>query len=424
MADCDSKRRKHIGSDSSACPDRVRGMVNAIDVDDGRHFKNEFSDDREPAGWREMVHRAMDWAERDVCAARHEKSSIYTGEGGVVFALLHLANRGLHPNPNKAATEALRRLVAGEQTFSPSRVTLLEGRPGNVVLQICAQWRLGNYESAQESVQQLRKLAPRAMALEESECEVLYGRCGFLGAILMVRRQLGDPSILAEQATELVRGVLAAGKRSARSGWPLYYEWNGKCYYGGAHGIAGILLTLLQLPTELSAADPEAPELVRATAETLLSKRFRSGNLPSSAGSSNDRLIHFCHGATGLVPLLLRMAEYYADPKYMTMAAEVGDVVWARGLLKGKGLGLCHGIPGNGYALLTLHRATGEARWLHRAQHFAVFAAEHATELAPNADRPHSLFEGSAGALCFWADVIHSVSSAAAPPVLFPCYEF
>merc|ERR1711879_565555 len=76
-----------------------------------------------------------------------------------------------------------------------------------------------------------------------------------------------------------------------------------------------------------------------------------------------------------------------------------------------KGLGLCHGIPGNGYALLVLYRETKNTVWLHRAQHFAATAADNREELEPLADRPYSLFEGTAGAVCFWSETL-CVSSA------------
>lgn len=208
---------------------------------------------------------------------------------------------------------------------------------------------------------------------------------------------------------------------------PLYFEWHDKCYLGAAHGISGILLTLLQLPEELERAGSDAKELVRRTADHLLERRFRSGNLPSSIGSYKDRLIHWCHGAPGLIPLLLRMASVYGEPKYLQLAIETGEVVWCRGLLSTKGLGLCHGIPGNGYSLLAIYRATGDPRWLRRAQHFAAVAATRERELSGLADQPYSLFEGMGGAICFWADILqhlHDPSEAAREAVRFPCYEF
>jgi len=52
---------------------------------------------------------------------------------------------------------------------------------------------------------------------------------------------------------------------------------------------------------------------------------------------------------------------------------EGGDFIWAAGPLA-KGSNLCHGTGGNGYAFLKLHRRTGDALWLDRAQAFAMTA--------------------------------------------------
>ena len=125
--------------------------------------------------------------------------------------------------------------------------------------------------------------------------------------------------------------------------------------------------------------------------------------MPSSLGNGKDRLVQFCHGATGMISLALRLAEHHPKSavRYQELAQQFGEVIWRRGLLK-KGLGLCHGAPGNGLAMLSLQ---GEL-WLNRAKHFAVFCVEHRDELHPLADRPYSLFEGLAGAVCFWAAVL------------------
>ncbi len=50
-----------------------------------------------------------------------------------------------------------------------------------------------------------------------------------------------------------------------------------------------------------------------------------------------------------------------------------------------------------------------DRKWLYRARRFAHFMAtseEYARE-ARMPDRPFSLFEGSAGAVCFLADLLH-----------------
>lgn len=58
-----------------------------------------------------------------------------------------------------------------------------------------------------------------------------------------------------------------------------------------------------------------------------------------------------------------------------------------------QGVGLCHGISGNGYALLSLFRATGEQQYLRAARGFALYGAQHWRELYEVPDRPASLFE-------------------------------
>lgn len=58
-----------------------------------------------------------------------------------------------------------------------------------------------------------------------------------------------------------------------------------------------------------------------------------------------------------------------------------------------QGLGLCHGISGNAYSLLSLYRATGDELWLGRAQQFALFMAEEWKSLLPIPDEPFSLYE-------------------------------
>lgn len=45
---------------------------------------------------------------------------------------------------------------------------------------------------------------------------------------------------------------------------------------------------------------------VKPTLDWLLDKRFVSGNIPSSMGSPTDRLVQWCHGAPGFVPLCIK----------------------------------------------------------------------------------------------------------------------
>jgi lantibiotic modifying enzyme len=148
-------------------------------------------------------------------------------------------------------------------------------------------------------------------------------------------------------------------------------------HIGAAHGIVGILQTLLQLEKdELQTLEPSFPDLsecIESTIDSLQNKYcFESpGNLMSSVSSSctsgktADRLVHWCHGAPGFVLLLIHASRVFQKPHYLELAKNIATrVVWPRGLLK-KGLGLCHGIAGNGMVLLRLSQALeGEERIL------------------------------------------------------------
>jgi lantibiotic modifying enzyme len=58
-----------------------------------------------------------------------------------------------------------------------------------------------------------------------------------------------------------------------------------------------------------------------------------------------------------------------------------------------QGVGLCHGISGNGYAMLALARATKDPLWLSAAQQFGTYGARQWEALYDVPDRPASLFE-------------------------------
>ena len=198
----------------------------------------------------------------------------------------------------------------------------------------------------------------------------------------------------------------------------LTYKWHGKEYYGAAHGTVGILHQLLQSPPSI--LQPTLPHIL-STADHLLSLRFPSGNFPSSADSTSDRLVQFCHGAPGLSLLCSRLYAVTRDQKWLNAAVEAAEVVWRRGLLK-KGVGLCHGIGGNGYVFLALYEQTQDEVHLRRAYHFVHFAlSQHRDRLFSQPDQPFSLYNGQAGFVCFAVDMEQSKTEGVTSS--FPGYE-
>ena len=162
------------------------------------------------------------------------------------------------------------------------------------------------------------------------------------------------------------------------------------------------------------------------------------------------RLVQWCHGAPGFLPLLAelhgRVPAGSQTARTLEAAADrAADVTWERGLLTKvwepcmqgealptqapfyasidlcrdaptgciflfrtdhehcpcmQGMGLCHGISGNAYALLSAHRMTGDARRLRQASELGVFMAQRWPQLLSGPDRPVSLFEVHAIACC------------------------
>lgn len=45
-------------------------------------------------------------------------------------------------------------------------------------------------------------------------------------------------------------------------------------------------------------------EMVKPSVDYVRHRRFRSGNYPSSLSNETDRLVHWCHGAPGVIHML------------------------------------------------------------------------------------------------------------------------
>jgi len=240
--------------------------------------------------------------------------------------------------------------------------------------------------------------------------EMLFGQAGFLYAALHANALLQSigktPAVSKDVIANVAEALLMAGVAHPRTEYsqqaPLAYLCFGDEYLGAAHGTMGILYVLLHT----SAA--ERPE-VRGTVDFIAKLQFASGNFPAVLGDADDRLVHWCHGAPGAVFLYCRAYELWHDAKYLEVANRAGECVWQRGLLR-KGISLCHGVAGNGYALLRLWRTTGNATWLARARCFGKLCGQRPSLESQGEmrrpDNPLSLFEGISGAVCFLADLL------------------
>ena len=125
-----------------------------------------------------------------------------------------------------------------------------------------------------------------------------------------------------------------------------------------------------------------------------------------------DHLVHWCHGAPGVVYTMAAAYLRWKDPRYLDSCLRCGELVWNRGLLK-KGPGICHGVAGNAYVFLLLYRLTSDKLHLYRAHKFAEFMmTEKFVKEARTPDCPYSLYEGLAGTVCFLADLCEPEKAA------------
>jgi hypothetical protein len=311
----------------------------------------------------------------------------------------------------------------------PHRVSLLEGayvgaRAMHAVLLYDSGRTTEALQQALDLAQLLRRLTSE---LPSHECDVLYGRAGALQVILFLRKHLQSPHLAHDTVVQIATDILEEGSRYAAThpdiGFPLLWKWHDSLYLGAAHGVVGILQTLLSLPkTELEGLPDghDYVQFIHQTIDELDSYCYSGGNLQSrirvGEPPGTDRLVHWCHGAPGHVLLLMQAAEVYGDCRHLERAKHIAEaVVWHRGLLR-KGVGLCHGISGSVYALLAAGRA--DPSLVHKAAYFVDFAMKHVDELELVPDHPYSVFEGMAGLGILCLDMVHPSSA------LFPLYEY
>ena len=147
----------------------------------------------------------------------------------------------------------------------------------------------------------------------------------------------------------------------------------------------------------------------------MLSIKKSTGNFPSSINQENPSvprneskdLIHWCHGAGGVIFMLAKAYLYFGDQNYLNACIQCDDLIWEKGLLK-KGPSVCHGVGGGGCAHLLIYRLTKDVKYLYRANKFAEFLNTETFKAgARTPDNPFSLFEGLAGTVCFVLDLLN-----------------
>ena len=361
-----------------------------------------------------------------------EDITVYTGISGIAMLYLKIAKEGGNSSHLKQTALRYLGIACNNEKFKSkllSRPTFLCGLSGPLVLRAIAIENIDvegdlNEISSEKCIDILLQIFPAAIAKdEELPNELLYGRAGYLYALLLAKKY-NEKSITKKITDEHIKKVALAivengvkyAKKSRRQ-VPMWWEWHEKEYLGAAHGICGILFILITAKSFIP--DGILEDYVKPTLDYLIQFQYPSGNFPSSisghAPPTNDKLLHWCHGAPGAIHLLLKAHECWPNcSDYLTRAHRCGEAIWERGLLK-KGYGLCHGVAGNAYAFIALWNVTKMPQYLYKSAIFAEWCFNYGKRGCRVPDRPLSLFEGLAGPIYLLTDLIQNPSLASFP---------
>ncbi|WZY96837.1 hypothetical protein YC2023_069166 [Brassica napus] len=254
--------------------------------------------------------------------------NLYTGVLGTAYLLFQSYQVARNENDLKLCLEIVEACYTASK--DSDRVTFVCGRAGVCALGAVAAKLTGDSQLQDRYLARFHEIRLPS----DLPYELLYGRAGYLWACLFLNKHIGKDSVSSARMRSVVEEIFRAGRQlGERVKCPLMFEWHGKKYWGAAHGLAGIMHVLMHVELE-----PDEMEDVKGTLSYMIQHRFPSGNYLSSEGSESDRLVHWCHGAPGVALTLVKAAQVFRKDEFVEAAMEAGEVLWNRGLLKGRDL--------------------------------------------------------------------------------------
>jgi len=301
--------------------------------------------------------------ETDLCNVHH-------GAAGVV-AVLTLATQWRDDERLREALGTacawIERRIATEPRILPG---LYFGRSGTA-------WAL--YDAARALDDDA--LAARAVALAKRvpvcwpNPDVTHGAAGAGLTQLHFWQATGDPEF-GRRVRRCADGLVAAAERSPiGTVWPIPASFQsrfaGGTYYGFAHGVAGVAWFLLA--AGLATGRDDCMRLAQDAGDTLCAVAERDGDRATwgeGIGSPLTRLVHWCHGASGVGTFLIRLWQATGEGRYRELA-EMAAVAVRRGRWQASSV-VCHGLAGNGEFLLDMATSLDEPRYRAWASELAA----------------------------------------------------
>src|ERR1051325_4714584 len=107
----------------------------------------------------------------------------------------------------------------------------------------------------------------------------------------------------------------------------------------------------------------------------------------------------WCNGSAGFVHLFLAGRSLFEAPRYLELAEGAAWNAWED--VQDEAYDLCCGDAGRSYALLAIHRVTGEDAWLQRAVRLAERAVD---TVASTGDSP-ALYNGTIAPALLYSEI-------------------
>ncbi|KAM3725970.1 LanC-like protein [Dirofilaria immitis] len=341
----------------------------------------------------------------------------YTGGAGIAYAMLRASSSSFNHRCEESMKYGRRLLMQHLEAVRKNELNretrYLLGSLSIYVICILYEKRSEKSKQLVDRIIEIGHIIGNSNVHGDGDDELLGGRVGFLAAVITLREHMAQKIIPDNCIGIVVSKIIASGRSyaaSKRFKVPLMYQYHGRHYLGAAHGLMGILQMLICF---IEFLDEDAKSDVFETLDWILSLQLKNGNIPSKVEEEGidrgeNELVHWCHGATGAVHLMIVAYLHTRNEKYLKCANAALNLVWQKGILI-KGPGICHGAAGSGYAFLLFYRLTNEQRYLDCALCIAkVLCSEDFRRRARTPDRPYSLFEGISGTLCFICDLLES----------------
>lgn len=333
-------------------------------------------------------------------------SSVSLGASGIAFALYRIAC--VRDDPallalaelwNAKALRALRDRDAfcnDDEGLTESVIggsSLLHSSVGTHLVSASVAHAFGDSAARAAAVRQFVRAARGTGA----RLDVAFGKSGILIACSMI---LG----MSDSGERAAAAVVSLGRRTHRAlasrlaSLPPIAGNRRFVNLGVLHGWAGMLYAIMRWCSVTRTAPPAwLPRRLRELA--VLGERAGKGTRwpwRDRLGEAATFMPGWCNGSAGFVHLWTLAHATFGDARHLELAERAGWSTWEG---PGPAWDLCCGFAGRAYALLNLHRHTGDRMWLERAHRLAAQAVSGArrAERESSSAYPNSLIRGMSG---------------------------